>query len=232
MYVCQDCGISGEHLARTGCVPKRCADCRRALQNSRTKTYYQANREGVKASQRERWRQQNPPPSRTRECSRCGAEYERCQSPLCVECRTLRIREIKAAYRARNRERLRVVGRLYMRERYATDSEFAERQREYARARNGTPERRVIQQRAYWRNPEGHRARRRLAYNGARFEIYDRDSGLCHICGRHVPYDEYEIDHIVPVSRGGSSERNNLATSHMRCNRRKAARLIEEMVYG
>lgn len=56
--------------------------------------------------------------------------------------------------------------------------------------------------------------------------IYERDEGMCHICEEHVPLEEFEIDHIFPVSRGGSSDSSNLAVSHMRCNRRKAARVV------
>ena len=63
---------------------------------------------------------------------------------------------------------------------------------------------------------------------------YKRDRGVnapCHICGGKIDYfaapsstpDSYEPDHIVPVSMAPEKELdlNNIAASHMRCNRRR-----------
>ena len=57
-----------------------------------------------------------------------------------------------------------------------------------------------------------------------RADIYERDNGICHICNQFVDIDNYEIDHIKPVSKGGSHTLDNVATSHPRCNRVKSDR--------
>ncbi len=51
-----------------------------------------------------------------------------------------------------------------------------------------------------------------------RFEILERDSHTCQYCGRKPPEVVLEIDHIVPVSKGGKTEKLNLTTSCRDCN--------------
>ena len=53
-----------------------------------------------------------------------------------------------------------------------------------------------------------------------RKEILERDR-CCVSCGS---FENLEIDHIIPVSKGGSSERENLQILCKTCNRKKAAR--------
>lgn len=48
-----------------------------------------------------------------------------------------------------------------------------------------------------------------------------RDNYTCQICGRHLRDDEIEFDHIIPISKGGSSEEGNLRLTCRDCNRRK-----------
>lgn len=50
--------------------------------------------------------------------------------------------------------------------------------------------------------------------------------GCCTYCGEKS--GPFEIDHIVPWSRGGSHSRENLALSCVPCNRSKGARTPEE----
>ena len=45
----------------------------------------------------------------------------------------------------------------------------------------------------------------------------------CRYCGTVVSRDTYEVDHILPVARGGGNWRN-LACSCMRCNRKKGVK--------
>lgn len=83
-------------------------------------------------------------------------------------------------------------------------------------------------------NPEPGRARSRArrhlvrAGGGDRIDprsIFERDEGICGICKQPVPPDRYEIDHIIPISRGGRHVESNLQTAHVSCNRRKGARI-------
>ncbi len=57
--------------------------------------------------------------------------------------------------------------------------------------------------------------------------IKDRDNHTCLHCGISVtaePHLLLEVDHIIPLSRGGLSEPNNLQTLCWRCNRTKGAK--------
>lgn len=46
-----------------------------------------------------------------------------------------------------------------------------------------------------------------------RFEIFKRDGFACQYCGATPPGALLEIDHIHPVSSGGSNESDNLITA-------------------
>ncbi|WP_446008353.1 HNH endonuclease [Candidatus Electrothrix sp.] len=51
-----------------------------------------------------------------------------------------------------------------------------------------------------------------------RFEVFKRDSFTCQYCGKVAPNVILEVDHIEPVSKGGSNELLNLITSCYDCN--------------
>ena len=54
-----------------------------------------------------------------------------------------------------------------------------------------------------------------------RFEVFKRDSFTCQYCGKSAPEVILEVDHIKPVSKGGTDEMLNLITSCRDCNRGK-----------
>lgn len=56
-----------------------------------------------------------------------------------------------------------------------------------------------------------------------RFDTFKRDSFSCQYCGLTPPSVVLEIDHIHPVSKGGSNSIDNLVTSCFDCNRGKGA---------
>ena len=66
--------------------------------------------------------------------------------------------------------------------------------------------------------------------------ILRRDGWRCYICGRPTPkakrgtYDDDapELDHIVPLSRGGAHVRSNVACSCRQCNGDKGNQTLEE----
>jgi len=53
--------------------------------------------------------------------------------------------------------------------------------------------------------------------------VVRRDNYTCQECGRHLRDDEVEFDHIIPHSRGGSSEEHNIRLTCFTCNRDKSA---------
>ena len=59
-----------------------------------------------------------------------------------------------------------------------------------------------------------------------RRQIFERDNYTCQYCGEHG--GKLECDHVIPVSRGGSHEPDNLVTACFRCNRSKRDKLVEE----
>lgn len=62
--------------------------------------------------------------------------------------------------------------------------------------------------------------------------IYDRTDGYCHLCCKKLSFINYarqgfrgawEVEHSVPLSRGGTNHLNNLYPACISCNRFKAA---------
>jgi hypothetical protein len=55
-----------------------------------------------------------------------------------------------------------------------------------------------------------------------RFEVFKRDGFACQYCGKQPPQVTLEIDHIVPVAKGGTNDEMNLVTSCTACNSGKS----------
>ena len=82
-----------------------------------------------------------------------------------------------------------------------------------------------------------HREKRRALMMDAyvapvdRAEVYARDKYRCHICGDRVDMAltfpdpmSHSLDHVVPLSRGGTHEPANASLAHLGCNVRKGNR--------
>jgi 5-methylcytosine-specific restriction endonuclease McrA len=123
-------------------------------------------------------------------------------------------RQAKRAWKQRHKERLKEKSRLA----YALHKD--EIRASCLRARN--------------RDPEKHRANRRMHSSERRARkaklprehidrraVYERDRKRCGLCGKHVPWSQFSIDHIVPISRGGPHLLTNVQTAHLACNIRK-----------
>lgn len=61
-----------------------------------------------------------------------------------------------------------------------------------------------------------------------RFEVFKRDNFTCQYCGRKAPEVILEIDHILPVAKGGDNSIFNLITCCKECNSGKRARLLND----
>jgi 5-methylcytosine-specific restriction endonuclease McrA len=79
----------------------------------------------------------------------------------------------------------------------------------------------VIRLVTYVRVPRDSR-RRRIT----RRAVFARDSWTCQYCGRT---SHLTVDHVVPRSRGGTSQWDNIVTSCAPCNRRKGDRKPNEI---
>lgn len=60
-----------------------------------------------------------------------------------------------------------------------------------------------------------------------RFDIFKRDGFQCQYCGASPPEVVLEIDHIQPISKGGSNALDNLLTACFGCNRGKSNGLLQ-----
>ena len=71
---------------------------------------------------------------------------------------------------------------------------------------------------------------RKLMTRALRQKIMRRDDYTCQMCGKYMP-DEVglQIDHIVPVSRGGKTIPSNLRVLCNKCNAKKGNKYDYEM---
>jgi 5-methylcytosine-specific restriction endonuclease McrA len=58
-------------------------------------------------------------------------------------------------------------------------------------------------------------------------DIYKAQHGCCHWCGEFVGLT-FEIDHVIPLSRGGVDDPSNIVVCCKTCNRSKGYKLPEE----
>jgi 5-methylcytosine-specific restriction endonuclease McrA len=80
---------------------------------------------------------------------------------------------------------------------------------------------RVIRLLTYDRLP-----RTRVKFN--RRNIFARDGNRCQYCGRRFPTGELSLDHVMPRSRGGGTDWENIVCACVRCNVRKGGRTPAE----
>lgn len=89
-----------------------------------------------------------------------------------------------------------------------------------------------------------HKSKRRAACRGVSAEsidpikVFDRDKWQCKLCGKRTPKlkrgtyedDAPELDHIVPLSKGGAHSYANTQCACRKCNRVKAGRPLGQML--
>lgn len=63
-------------------------------------------------------------------------------------------------------------------------------------------------------------------WNALREHVFSRDGHGCVYCGSVKR--PFHLDHVIPLSRGGSSDPNNLVTSCAACNIAKGAKTPDE----
>ena len=63
---------------------------------------------------------------------------------------------------------------------------------------------------------------------GVRFDALSRDRFICQYCGARGTGVLLEVDHVTPVSKGGTNDLSNLRTACYKCNAGKSDKLLEE----
>lgn len=65
-----------------------------------------------------------------------------------------------------------------------------------------------------------------------RKDVYDENKGICAHCGKHMDYDaEFTVDHIIPLSKGGTNERENYIALCDDCNKDKNSDILSPARY-
>ena len=55
--------------------------------------------------------------------------------------------------------------------------------------------------------------------------VFQRDKFQCQSCGKISAQTKLSIDHIIPLSRGGTNDISNLQTLCLTCNKRKTNKI-------
>lgn len=160
-----------------------------------------------------------------------------------------RIRKQQREYNAANAEAKRERDADY----YASmkdEPEFRTQRQEYARGyytanreriledgrrrREANPEAWVAKNRAWLAaNPDRrreYRANRRAREMNAFVEdidrtvVWDRDRGVCYLCGLPADRDTWHLDHVRPLVDGGTHSYDNVAVTHPSCNQSKGGK--------
>ncbi len=72
------------------------------------------------------------------------------------------------------------------------------------------------------------RGRERPILKSLKREIINRDGGICQQCSAYN--EKYEIDHVIPVSIGGTSSKWNLQLLCRKCNQKKSGHLLYDHI--
>lgn len=74
---------------------------------------------------------------------------------------------------------------------------------------------------------ETRRARERGAYieDISPYAVFTRYNGICGICNKAVDRERYQMDHIIPLAKGGLHCYDNIQLSHKSCNMRKGSKI-------
>lgn len=78
------------------------------------------------------------------------------------------------------------------------------------------------------REPSKRGGGRRKLSDKKRFMVMERDGFKCRYCGATADEARLEVDHVVPVSKGGGDDMDNLVTACRECNSGKRAHVIGE----
>lgn len=104
----------------------------------------------------------------------------------------------------------------------ATEEHLGETHRDFIRSVNFRMEvPRVLRLHFYDKVPQ-----QSLRFN--RRNLFARDNHHCQYCSKQFPFSQLSFDHVLPRSRGGQTNWENVVCSCLRCNSRKGNRTPEE----
>lgn len=62
------------------------------------------------------------------------------------------------------------------------------------------------------------KVKRKIFSQEERTEVYRKTKGYCYLCGEFVDFNKFEVEHRVPISKGGTNDLSNLFCSCHVCN--------------
>jgi 5-methylcytosine-specific restriction endonuclease McrA len=65
-------------------------------------------------------------------------------------------------------------------------------------------------------------SKRKRVTQSKKKRIYSRDQYTCQYCGKQFQWKNLCVDHIIPLSKGGNGDDENLATACIECNKSKS----------
>lgn len=74
------------------------------------------------------------------------------------------------------------------------------------------------------------RRRTRSIPRDAIIRVVRRDSSTCQICSKKLLDKDIEIDHIIPLSRGGATIESNLRVLCFKCNRERGPKSLDDLL--
>ena len=129
-------------------------------------------------------------------------------------------------------------------ERYANDEEYRKKIREQQRKYNRTEKGKSILQANKLKRDKRIKNKEEIDDISLQ-DLYERDKGVCWLCGELCNYNDKEyrvsknghgylatgpnypsVDHIVPLSKGGTHTWGNVKLAHKRCNSKKRNKII------
>jgi 5-methylcytosine-specific restriction endonuclease McrA len=189
-----------------------CICCERAYSRKHNPAYYAANAERLKEEERERRRSGRP---RDRRRERYATEPEYKTKHL------NRMKELRSTPRWKDHQ-------LSYNHRYRTEN--GDRLRQYDRERRELPGRKAQELQA------GH-AKRAAKRNTAIEDLTDyilsirsSETVECYWCGDVIPGSKCDLDHVIPLSKGGTHTRDNLVPACEHCNEMKHDKMPEEFL--
>ena len=62
-------------------------------------------------------------------------------------------------------------------------------------------------------------------------ELYQEQNGVCYMCLEQFNFKDMEMDHLIPICKGGKHEVSNVKMCCGTCNKKKGAKMLQEVTY-
>ena len=165
--------------------------------------------------------------SGTKFCKKCNEDTDRYSNGVCKICSRAR----NAAWESKNRDAVNAKSRRWnaknAESKRATNAAYRAKNQPQINSRR--KEKRALDP-SIERNKS---AKRRLAVGVLPKDIVERlmikQGGMCACCGEAMN-GKYHLDHIIPVSKGGSNTENNVHLLLPKCNQQKYTLTFEEFL--